>query len=91
MCVGLIGGMDRLRRDYISTAEGTGCALKVFTGKESRIGEKLGRLDMLILFTNKVSHSARREVMAHARANNIPVQMLHSCGVSTLRQALESK
>jgi hypothetical protein len=88
MCIGLIGGMDRLKQDYISTAKDSGCALKVFTGKEHRIADKLGQLDMLIMFTNKISHAARREVMAHARANNIPVQMLHSCGVSTLRQAL---
>ena len=90
MCIGLIGGMDRLRRDYLDVAAGSGCEMKIFTGKERHIGEKLGQPDMLILFTNKVSHAARREVMAHARSKNIPVRMVHSCGVSTLRQVLES-
>jgi hypothetical protein len=44
----------------------------------------------VIVFTNKVSHKARKEVAAHAKANNIPMKMLHSCGISSLRRALEA-
>lgn len=90
MCATLIGGMDRLHRDYINSARDRGVALKVFTGKENHIADKVGSADHVILFTNMVSHAARREVMQHARANNIPVHLLHSCGVSTLRQCLDN-
>ncbi|EGY25608.1 hypothetical protein DA2_2088 [Desulfovibrio sp. A2] len=90
MCAALIGGMDRLKRDYINAALASGVDLKVFTGKENRIADKLGQADLVIVFTNKISHAAKREVVQHAKANSIPVQMLHSCGVSTLRQALET-
>ena len=89
MCATLIGGMDRLKRNYINTARNSGVDLKVFTGKENRIADKVGNSKLVIVFTNKVSHAARREVMSYAKANDIPVQMLHSCGVSTLRQALD--
>lgn len=91
MCAALIGGMDRLKRDYINAAKKEGIKLKVFTGKESRIAPKIGDADMVIIFTNKVSHDARREAMGHAKSNSIPVHMLHSCGVSTLKTCLAAK
>ncbi|MFV0421981.1 DUF2325 domain-containing protein [Oleidesulfovibrio sp.] len=90
MCATLIGGMDRLKRDYIDTAKKNGVNLKVFTGKENKISGQMGATDLVIVFTNKVSHSARKEVMQYARSRSIPVTMLHSCGISTLRQCLSS-
>ncbi|WP_461209152.1 DUF2325 domain-containing protein [Desulfocurvus sp. DL9XJH121] len=88
MCAAVIGGMDRLKRDYINAAKKQGIRLKVLTGKENRIGEKLGSADLLILFTNQLSHSARREALVHARKNNIQVELSHSCGVSSLKECL---
>lgn len=85
MCAVLVGGMDRLHREYIETAKSLGVALKVFNGQERSIEKQIGRADMLILCTGKVSHSARRELIKHAGANQIPVRMIHSAGVSSLR------
>lgn len=89
MCAAVIGGMDRLKRDYINTAKGMGVKLKVFTGKENAIAPKLGKADLVVVFTNQVSHKARKEVCTYAKANDIPLLLSHSCGVSTLRQCLE--
>ncbi|WP_333654150.1 DUF2325 domain-containing protein [Dissulfurispira sp.] len=88
MCVALIGGMDRLERDYINEAEKAGIHLKVFTKPESGLSSKIKNVDAVVIFTNKVSHKARREVMNTAKAKNIPVFMYHSCGVCTLRDCL---
>ena len=89
MCAVLVGGMDRLHREYVETAKSLGVALKVFNGQERSIEKQLGGADMLILCTGKVSHSARREVIKHAGAKNIPVRMIHSAGVSALRCCIE--
>ncbi|MBB5021528.1 hypothetical protein HNR37_000840 [Desulfurispira natronophila] len=43
-----------------------------------------------MIFTNKVSHNARKLALEAARADNIPVMMCHSCGVSTLKDCLKS-
>lgn len=86
MCAALIGGMDRLRKDYITTAKGLGVDLKVFTGQERSIRNQLGELDMMILFTGKVSHAAKAEAIKHAKSRGIPVRMVHSSGVSALRK-----
>lgn len=88
MCVALIGGMDRLERNYITEAEKLGIDLKVFTKPEIEMASKIRNVDALVIFTNKVSHKAKREAMNVARAKNIPVFMRHSCGICTLRDCL---
>jgi hypothetical protein len=88
MCIALIGGMDRLERHYINEAERFGVDLKVFTKPETNMASKIGRVDTVVIFTNKVSHKARKEVMNVARSRNIPVLMYHSCGICTLRDCL---
>jgi hypothetical protein len=88
MCVALIGGMDRLQRDYIGEAGKLGVDLRVFTKPESGLSSKIKNVDAVIIFTNKVSHKAKKEVMNTAKARNIPVFMYHSCGICTLRDCL---
>jgi hypothetical protein len=81
--------MDRLRQDYIGTAKALGIELKVFTGQERSIKHQLGDLDMIILFTNKLSHAARVEAVRYAKSNNIPLHMSHSSGIAALRKYFE--
>lgn len=89
MCVALVGGMDRLKRDYENAAKRCGVTLKIFTGKESCLVNKMGRPDRAILFTSMISHNARAEVMQKSKSLGIPVTFLHSNGVSSLRQCLK--
>jgi hypothetical protein len=89
MCAALVGGMTRLRQEYIDTAKDMGVSLKVFIGKERSIRNQLGNLDMMIVFTGKVSHTAREDAVKHAKAYNIPLRMVHSSGVSSLRKCFE--
>lgn len=88
MCIALIGGMDRLEKHYLDEAIRAGIELQVFTKAENNIGAKLKKVDAVVIFTNMVSHRAKKEAMNAARFNNIPVFMHHSCGVCTLRECL---
>jgi hypothetical protein len=88
MSVALIGGMDRLKRQYENAAKLCGVSLKSFTGKESCLGDKIGRPDMVILLTGMVSHNTRQTVMQLCRSVGAPVVFLHSNGVSGLRRRL---
>jgi hypothetical protein len=90
MCIGLIGGMDRLERHYVKEAEREGIELRVFSRWAVNLSKKIICLDALILFTDKVSHTARKEAMDVARSSQIPIFMYHSSGVSTLRKCLET-
>lgn len=91
MCAALVGGMTRLKREYIEAARSMGVELIFFDGTESNIGSRIRGADRLILFTNKVSHVARTEALRVARTRNIPVSQAHSCGVSTLRGCLNGQ
>ncbi len=88
MCAALVGGMDRLKRDYMNEAERNGIKLKCFTGKERKNSGSLGNVDFVVLFTNKVSHKARKDVLSSLKNRDIPVIQSHSCGVSSLRDCL---
>lgn len=88
MCVALIGGMDRLERHYMDEAEKFGIDLKVFTKLETEMASKIKNVDAVVIFTNKVSHKARKEAMNMAKIKHIPVFMYHSCGICTLRDCL---
>lgn len=88
MCVAVIGGMDRLERHYREEAARAGIELRVFNRLEASMMRKIGKVDAVVIFTNKVSHKARREAMNIAKRKNIPVLMHHSCGVCTLRDCL---
>ncbi|MGE4298056.1 MAG: DUF2325 domain-containing protein [Desulfovibrionaceae bacterium] len=92
MGAALIGGMDRLKKNYEAVAKNAGVSLKIFTGKENRIADRLGsNTACVILFTDKLSHAARRDVLSAAKARDIPVYMFHSSGVSTLRECFNGK
>lgn len=88
MCATLVGGMDRLKKEYQQTAKKNGVRLKVFTGKERNMRSMIGSPDLIIIFTDKCSHKARKLAMQHAGANNIPVTQSHSCGISSLKSCL---
>lgn len=88
MCIAVIGGMDRLEKYYRDEAVRAGVELQVFNRSEVNMGAKIRNVDAVVIFTNKVSHRAKKEAMNAARCNNIPVFMHHSCGVCTLRECL---
>ncbi len=84
--------MDRLQSSSISEAKKFGVDLKVFSQykRKSNRATAIGSVDAMVIFTNKVSHRAKDEMINIARDENIPVSMCHSCGVSTLRRYLNS-
>ncbi len=84
----LIGGLDRLKRQYEAEAAKRGVNLKVYTGKENTVAKHLGNTDVVILFTDKVSHKARKQATSLAKARNIPLAQSHSSSVSSLGRVL---
>ena len=87
--IALIGGMTRLRNQYISEADRKQVVLRVFNTSETNIAAKIRNLDAVVIFTNKISHRAKDEVMEVVRARNIPCRMAHSCGICSLRECLD--
>ena len=91
MCVTLIGGMDRLQSEYISVALSEGHEMKCIPRDTKNFQDKIGKPDRLIIFTNKISHEAKNKALRLAKRLNIPVALLHSCGISSLRDCLRQR
>ena len=88
MCAALIGGMTRLRREYIEAAKREGVRLKFFNGDERTIADGLGEAETIIVFTSKASHEARRVAQRHAKVSGARLILCHNCGVTSLRDCL---
>ena len=88
MSIVVIGGVDHNRSFYRQEAERLGCKAKFFTGHERNFSRHLGEQDLIIIFTNCVSHKARCLAMRHAKANSVPVKMIHAKGINSLSLAL---
>jgi hypothetical protein len=88
MKISVVGGMDRLEPHYRNEVEKLGYELRLFNGLESHMAAKIVNSAAVVLFTGKISHEARNQVVAATKANNIPLLQCHSCGVCTLRDCL---
>ncbi len=63
MSVVIVGGHDRMVRQYKDICAEYGCKAKVFTQMKSGMKGSLGSPDMVVLFTSTMSHKMLRYAM----------------------------
>ena len=56
MSIVIVGGHDRMVSQYKKICKSYKCKCKVFTQMEADLSKKIGCPDLLVLFTNTVSH-----------------------------------
>lgn len=78
-----------MERRYSEVCEGYGCKAKVYT-KESSLRSRVGCPDLLIVFTNTVSHKMLMAAVREAKKNGTEILHVHSSSVSALSSALEA-
>jgi len=88
MSIVLVGGMDRLGDKYQKEARDQGMDLHIFSQADQNMGNRIKHADVVVIFTNMVSHQARHDAYTAAKKKGIPVIMHHSCGVCTFRECL---
>ena len=57
MSIVIVGGHDRMVAQYKKICKSYKCKCKVFTQMEADLSKKIGCPDLLVLFTNTVSHN----------------------------------
>ena len=62
MSIVIVGGHDRMVGQYKKICKSYKCKCKVFTQMEADFGKKIGCPDLLVLFTNTVSHKMVKDV-----------------------------
>ena len=76
-------------RQYKEICEDHQWKAKVFTQMRTGLDKQIGCPDLLILFTNTVSHKMVNTAIQEAKRNNIPVARIHSSSASALHSVLE--
>ena len=88
MNVAIIGGNERMERRYIDICKSYEFDAKVFT-KVKGIRNKIGKPDMLILFTNTISHKMVTQALNYA-PKDVNVVRVHSSSIRALKEILDN-
>ena len=89
MSVVIIGGNDRMVCQYKKLCSEYKCRAKVFTQMSGTMREKIGRPDLLVLFTGTVSHKMINCALLEAQRGGIQVARAHSSSMAALRGILD--
>ena len=66
-----------------------GYEAKVFTKEKGSVKKKLGTPDLLVLFTNTVSHKMMFGIVQEAKKSGIPIVRSHSSSANALDSILK--
>ncbi|MCI5697440.1 MAG: DUF2325 domain-containing protein [Clostridiales bacterium] len=89
MSIVIIGGNDCMVCKYKNLCKDYNCEAKVFTQMKGTMKSRIGNPDLLVLFTNTVSHKMIRVATNEAKASNLPIERCHSSSLSALRGILD--
>ncbi len=90
MSVVIIGGHDRMVSQYNDICKSYKCKMKLFTQISSRFKDQIGSPDLIVLFTNTVSHKMVITAVQQAKKNNVVVARSHSSSGSALKEILNT-
>lgn len=91
MSVVIIGGHDRMVHQYRKICEEHKCSAKIFTQMPGNLSGQIGTPDLLILFTNTVSHKMMKCAVAEAEKKSFDIVRCHTSSKSALNDILRSK
>lgn len=88
MSVVVVGGNDRMATRYNEICKEYRCKAKVFTQMPADFDNKLGRPDLMVVFTNTCSHKMVNCVDRRSEKLDIPVVRVHNASVNALKNVL---
>lgn len=91
MSVVIIGGHDRMVSQYKKICKNYQCKAKVFTQMCTSLDKQIGRPDLLVLFTNTVSHKMIRCALDEVNEEQTQVVRCHTSSGSALCGILEEQ
>ncbi|WMJ76439.1 MULTISPECIES: DUF2325 domain-containing protein [unclassified Sedimentibacter] len=89
MSIVIIGGNERMVCQYEDICKNYGYKVKVFAKENGSLKKKIGAPDLMVLFTNTVSHKMVISAVGEAKRNNIPVARIRSSSATALNTLLE--
>ena len=89
MSVVIAGGNECMERRYKDLCASYQCQAKVFTKPRGGLRDKLGSPDLMIFFTDTMSHKMLHGAMSELRGQGTVIEHSRSSSLSTLRNILE--
>lgn len=89
MSVVIVGGHDRMVSQYKKICKEYNCKAKVFTQMSAEMEKKIGCPDLLVLFTNTVSHKMVKCALSGVEGGETRVVRCHTSSGSALSGILE--
>ena len=89
MSVVIVGGNERMERQYKELCGEYRCQAKVYT-KEAGMSGKVGSPDLLVLFTGTMSHKMLQGALCAVKGKDTIIARSHSSSMAALRGILET-
>jgi hypothetical protein len=90
MSVVIIGGNEGMVCQYEEICRKRGCKAKIFVKEKGAIKKKIGNPDLMVLFTNTVSHKMVLSAVNEARRGNTRIARTHSSSAAALSEVLDN-
>ncbi len=88
MSIVIVGGNDKMVCQYKNTCKEFKCKSKVFTQMSGNLKEQIGSPDLLILFTNTVSHKMVNCAVQNTDKDRTIITRSHSSSINALKNIL---
>lgn len=89
MSIVIVGGHDRMHCQYKEICKKYGCKCKVFTHCPTDFKNKIGKANLIILFTNTVAHKMVNVAAMQAAKTGAYIERCHSSSAYALSGILE--
>jgi hypothetical protein len=86
----IIGGNECMVCQYEKICQNHGCKAKIFVKGKNGLRRKIGNPDLIVLFTNTVSHSMVLSAVNEAKRTNAKIARIHSSSEAALEDVLEA-
>ena len=88
MSIVIVGGNECMVRQYKNLCGDYKCKAKVYPKIQSGL-KNIGTPDLLVLFTNTMSHKMVRCVLSETKDRNVKIARSHSSSMAALKTILE--
>lgn len=89
MSVVILGGNERMERQYKDLCRSYKCCAKIFIKPSGSLKNKLGRPDLMICFTGALSHKVLRCAQNEIKGMDTKVEHSRTASIAALRNILE--
>ncbi|MBE5965012.1 MAG: DUF2325 domain-containing protein [Lachnospira sp.] len=88
MSVVILGGNERMVRNYKDLCKEYKCDAKIFTEMTTSLRKQIGNPDLLVLFTSTMSHKMVRVALDEVDGREVKIARSHTSSMAALRRIL---